>query len=303
MAESKKTTVDIKEAFNSFFGLPDWKNRVFMLGGYGLVVFLLFIASTVMFFIPILGWLIGGLSLLIVIAGILVTSVVITGYRQDLVDAAASSRDASNVKLFSFAQERLRKGFHLCLARIVYSLPIIFGYIMIYVVMIGAIILTDSSSSDSYDNNYYDNNYYYNNDYGYYEEDTTTTEEDVASMIAFIFMWAVSIILIPIQLVVTYIIDPTLFAQYSKYQSLASLFKLKDMWGFFKRNIINYLVYFGITLGMAFAANFVVMAAYVSVILLIGVVLLPLAAAFASLVFTHVQANMLGQMVEMDSAS
>ncbi|KXK08315.1 MAG: hypothetical protein UZ20_WS6002000843 [candidate division WS6 bacterium OLB21] len=133
----------------SFFKLSDWKERAFMVGGLHLLGVLIYILAIILFFIPIIGWAIAFIILMLLPFLIMVVNFLIDGYKLELIEASRKGHSHKKIPFNNNYMPRIKQGFYVGIANLVYNLPIIIVYFFSIALLFSPVFLLMSSAGTS----------------------------------------------------------------------------------------------------------------------------------------------------------
>ncbi len=283
-----KYQLDLSKSLRSFTDLKDWQNRLLYIGGaYFLMVFGWIIISVV-FIIPVLGIFIGCILGVALFIFSIAFSFYIEGYRLELIAAVSKGQGMETVHFNTNFTERMVKGFWILSARQLYLLPIIILMILSFMPAFIGIISSPSTYMTSCSGV---------NPCSH--TDSTATLLTITSSLLFYVTILVGIVY---QAFVRYVIEPGMMIAYLKDGKFGSMFKLKEIWRFDKRNWENLLLYLAMTMLIGFVMSFVISIAGVLIFLCVGIFLLPVVLGFQLAYQLHFDSYVIGELARNDKS-
>jgi hypothetical protein len=272
-----KKNINIMESLSHFFRLPDWQDRCLKLGGVyaGLTALnmIIGIATAIPFIGIFCSFFQFGISILVFIFGIY-----LQGYRYEVTKAYVSNSKIEDIKPLDRYVERFATGLQLLLCNLVYSMPAI----ILYLIAIGTFFIPfifDSSLESS----------------------GGLPDGLVFALIVTAFIPVMLGILW--QSLVEYFIVPAVTNEFLKEESLAAMFRLKNVWKFIRRNVLSLLIYLAISIVLGGILAILYLTSWLLVFLCIGIFLLPVLMAITIPYMAHFQAHVIAQMAEGKTAN
>lgn len=260
----------------SFFKLSDWKERAFMVGGLHLLGVLIYILAIILFFIPIIGWAIAFIILMLLPFLIMVVNFLIDGYKLELIEASRKGHSHKKIPFNNNYMPRIKQGFYVGIANLVYNLPIIIVYFFSIALLFSPVFLLMSSAGTSNET-----------------QEVLGVFGVFGSMIVFyILIFAIYIY----QLLYSIFIYPVMFLLYSRKNSLREALDIKAVFSFLKNNFLNICLYALITVVVSFVFGFLLSISFFLIFLCIGFVVAPVVFAVGLTYLVHLQAELTAQL-------
>lgn len=268
----KQNNLDIAAAIKHFFELPDWKQRSLYFGGAYLIAVVVYIIAIFLFMIPLVGCFIGfGLILLVFIYFILFT-LFIQGYMYDLVKVIAKDEDPQSVLLLDKYKERIKHGFKITLANLVYFLPIIILNIVAYGLIFLILPLLESSNFD------------------------VSVVAGLWMGLSMIGMYVIMGVSFIYQMLQVFFVYPASLYIYFSEGTLKAMLDIPRVWKFIKDNVFNLLIVSAIIFGAGMMFYFASFIAGVLIFLCIGIILVPIVYGIGGTWILHTYSHLLGQL-------
>ena len=283
-----KFQLDLGKSLRSFIDMKDWQNRLLFTGGAYMIMIFGWIVASVVFLIPLLGIFLGCFLTIVLLVFSIAFSFYIEGYRLELITAASKGQSMESVHVNTNYQERIIKGFWILSARQLYLLPIIILSILSFMPAVIGILSSPSAYMATCAGTA---------PCSHSSIDTTASLLTITSSILF---YVVILLGIVYQAFIRYVIEPGMIIMYLKEGTFGSMFKLKQIWRFDKRNWENLLIYLAMTMIIGFVMSFVVSIAGLLVFLCIGIFLLPVVLAFQLTYTLHFDSYVIGEFAKND---
>jgi hypothetical protein len=196
---------------------------------------------------------------------------ILNGYFYEILRALSREEDVTEIKINRFDILRIKHGAKITGATLVYNLPTIIVYMIVYAVSWWPMMTGENSTNSPW------------------------------MSLLMLIIWIPFMLVLVYQFLVNYAVMPSMLVNYCKTEKFVSMFAWKEMFGIVKRNIMNILLYVAITMIAGIAFSFVYTISMFLVFLVVGILLMPVVAGIWELAKGHAQMSLLSEIVKAEA--
>jgi hypothetical protein len=273
--------INFGEAINYPFNISDFKNRFLLYSVYSIIIFVISFGLSIFFSIfstmslaaesGAAYIIINIISNIIQVIISVITSAYLMGYTFEVAEVIAAKTDISNVKFFDNYKNRLIEGLKYVLTLTVYTIPLMIVVIILLVVMSITLSYTLNGNADP-----------------------------TSVSIMWILLLTIGLIIFTLSLLFSFI-TPAITVLYIKTRSVKDTLNVYTLYSFVVNHFMNLLMYFGVSFLMVIVMAIAIIISFFTIILCIGIILIPLVALYSYFYYTHFNAYVYGMMLKTEA--